>query len=73
MMGCQIVIHSFDYFARGGDMQRYRFHNIASQIQSFMFKGKKLFLVYFCIGLFRCSTDFWEGGHQDRFIFVTLK
>lgn len=41
-MGCQIVIHSFDYFAHGGDMQRYRFHNIASQIQSFMFKGKKL-------------------------------
>lgn len=46
-MGCQIVIHSFDYFAHGGDMQRYRFHNIASQIQSFMFKGKKTFFGLF--------------------------
>lgn len=62
MMGCQIVIHSFDYFVHRDIVQRYRFHNIASQIQSFMFKRKILFLVYFCISLFSCSADFGRVG-----------
>lgn len=46
-MGCQIVIHSFDYYVHRDIVQRYRFHNIASQIQSFMFKRKILFFGLF--------------------------